>query len=377
LVAQFGEIIECRVLKERNALQSKGVAFVQFNLKSQANNGTSREPSIDPLRAAPASLVPPRIVSLACVSPALSLNGYRPPGSDRLLVVKYAEDQHKKKERRVQMEMGMMGMMGMSGMPVGGVAGLGGLGGMMPLPRGPSEGLDFFARQRSAGLAGMYPDQRGSAAMGMGSPVSLANHLYMQSSLYPSPPPGSRKGVGGYGAGSTMDWFQPPMPQMMYDPQLASAAGMGMHGGVDMYDQLAMEQMRTMAAAQARGGPSSSYGRSARGGAPSGNAAAAAAGAGTYTGTVTILVQNLPYNADVPLLHDLFAPYGRIVGEQIEETEAGRDPSDPNYAYSGRGRVHMQGLAQAQYAARGVARALAALRVPSTGPACVLVRARY
>ena len=36
---QFGEIIECRVLKDRNLKSNKGVAFVQFNLKSQADNG--------------------------------------------------------------------------------------------------------------------------------------------------------------------------------------------------------------------------------------------------------------------------------------------------------------------------------------------------
>jgi hypothetical protein len=38
-ILQFGEIIECRVLKDQNLRSNKGVAFVQFNLKSQANNG--------------------------------------------------------------------------------------------------------------------------------------------------------------------------------------------------------------------------------------------------------------------------------------------------------------------------------------------------
>lgn len=38
-VLQFGEIIECRVLKDRNARSNKGVAFVQFDNKAQANNG--------------------------------------------------------------------------------------------------------------------------------------------------------------------------------------------------------------------------------------------------------------------------------------------------------------------------------------------------
>lgn len=39
LFKEFGEIIECRVLKDRNSKVNKGVAFVQFNVKAQANNG--------------------------------------------------------------------------------------------------------------------------------------------------------------------------------------------------------------------------------------------------------------------------------------------------------------------------------------------------
>jgi RNA recognition motif-containing protein len=69
LFSQFGEIIECRVLKDRNLKSNRGVAFVQFALRSQANT-------------------------------ALVLNGFRPPGSNRNLSVKYAEDQHKKNERQ-------------------------------------------------------------------------------------------------------------------------------------------------------------------------------------------------------------------------------------------------------------------------------------
>ena len=72
------------------------IYILQFNLKSQANQ-------------------------------ALSLNGYQPPGSDRHLVVKYAEDQHKKKDRRAQMEMGMMG--GGMGGGMGLMGGHGHLGG--------------------------------------------------------------------------------------------------------------------------------------------------------------------------------------------------------------------------------------------------------
>ena len=40
LPSQFGEIIESRVLKDRNSKSNKGVAFVQFNLRIQASHGT-------------------------------------------------------------------------------------------------------------------------------------------------------------------------------------------------------------------------------------------------------------------------------------------------------------------------------------------------
>ena len=63
LFSQYGQIIECRVLRRsKDPLLSKGVAFVQFNLKSQANG-------------------------------ALELNGYVFPGSSVPLLVKYAEEQ--------------------------------------------------------------------------------------------------------------------------------------------------------------------------------------------------------------------------------------------------------------------------------------------
>eukprot|EP01042_Synura_sphagnicola_P030938 gene30938-39840_t len=38
LFQEFGEIIECRVLRDKNSKFSKGVAFVQFNVKAQATS---------------------------------------------------------------------------------------------------------------------------------------------------------------------------------------------------------------------------------------------------------------------------------------------------------------------------------------------------
>ncbi len=63
LFSKYGQIIECRVLRQsKDSSVSKGVAFVQFNLKSQANS-------------------------------ALELNGYVFPGNSVPLLVKYAEEQ--------------------------------------------------------------------------------------------------------------------------------------------------------------------------------------------------------------------------------------------------------------------------------------------
>jgi RNA recognition motif-containing protein len=63
LFSKYGHIIECRVLRySKDSSVSKGVAFVQFNLKSQANN-------------------------------ALEMNGHIFKGQTAPLLVKYAEEQ--------------------------------------------------------------------------------------------------------------------------------------------------------------------------------------------------------------------------------------------------------------------------------------------
>lgn len=59
-------------------------------------------------------------------------------------------------------------------------------------------------------------------------------------------------------------------------------------------------------------------------------------------GTVTLVILNLPSHADVASLHDLLSPYGRIVNAQIDVAAGG--------ICSGRGQVQMANLLQAQYA---------------------------
>ena len=40
---QFGEIVECRVIKVKSDKSNKAVAFVQFNSQAQAKNGKHAE----------------------------------------------------------------------------------------------------------------------------------------------------------------------------------------------------------------------------------------------------------------------------------------------------------------------------------------------
>jgi hypothetical protein len=62
-------------------------------------------------------------------------------------------------------------------------------------------------------------------------------------------------------------------------------------------------------------------------------------------------VHNLHPQADAALLHELFAPYGKILSAQVE-TERGTGRGGGGLC-TGRGRVQMAGFAQAEYAAQG------------------------
>lgn len=97
-------------------------------------------------------------------------------------------------------------------------------------------------------------------------------------------------------------------------------------------------------------------------------------GAGAYAGSVTLNISNLPENADIALLHDLLAPYGRILSAQIDVIDSsaqnglhkpdsgGADSNVSSPAVtprttglcSGRGRVQIQGLPAAQFAAQSL-----------------------
>jgi hypothetical protein len=73
-----------------------------------------------------------------------------------------------------------------------------------------------------------------------------------------------------------------------------------------------------------------------------------------YSGSVTLVIQALPPHADVALLHDLCAPYGRILSAQIDVDTTTMPQDGSKGVCSGRGRVQMAGLAQAQYACQAL-----------------------
>lgn len=260
LFQPFGEIIECRVLKDhRNVTNSKGVAFIQYNLKSQANN-------------------------------ALSLNGFRPPGSDRFLVVKYAEDQHKKIGRRNPM----------SGQPD-----------HMKIDINDQQ---YYGYPQSRM---MYEQNNILAAQNSSSGMMYATNIAPNMSYMMQ--------RGGKNSQSRVDpsiamaeWFPQGMPygaQVGYDPMTEySRAG---QGTVFMRSPRIVHE-------------------------------------GGYSGSVTLSISNLPSHADVALLHDLFAPYGRVLSAQIDVTSPDSINGTGGGLCSGRGHIQMAGLAHAQYSTQAL-----------------------
>jgi len=253
LFQPFGEIIECRVLKDhRNIANSKGVAFIQYNLKSQANN-------------------------------ALSLNGFRPPGSDRFLVVKYAEDQNKKNVRR------------------------------NPMPG--QQSLDHMKVDINEQQYYGYPTSRMMYEQNLGARNSSSGIMYATNV------PGTYMMQGGGKSQNRdplamTDWFQ------------------GMPYGAPMSGGLGYDPMTEYS----RAGQGTVFMRSPR-----------IVHEGGYSGSVTLSISNLPSHADVALLHDLFAPYGRVLSAQIDVTPPDGTNGRGGNLCSGRGHIQMAGLACAQY----------------------------
>lgn len=408
LFKEFGDIIECRVLKDRNSRSNKGVAFVQFNLKAQANS-------------------------------ALSLNGCQLEGSSRGLVVKYAEDQHKKKElSRLHTLAGPpngggnhssngngggqygarpLGAMGAShGYGINYAGGNGGphVGGA---PRADMQGNGGGGRMRIDGGGNgyhgpnsdnhyspphlqqpppppqgyYYQQQQGLNPYdgGMGSPLLLMSPLnspqlsvYLPGGMGVGGPldysPSNHQGRRGrkafpldtslaeqqhqrqqqhlqqQQAAASGGWFgsMPPHLAFLNSPQLGHPQQLSPLGGLTPLGMSLMGSPTVGGHGLMRGHPVGSPLDS-----PLQQQAAAM---GAYSGSVTLNICSLPAQADVALLHDLFSPYGRILSAQIDVDTAAQNRgaaaagASRVSVCSGRGRVQMAGLPQAEYAAQAL-----------------------
>jgi len=283
--SQFGDIIECRVLKDKHSGVHKGVAFVQFNVRGEANR-------------------------------ALSLNGHRLEGVDRPLIVKYAEDQHKKRDRRMIPPMQMN-------------------------PRFRHEPPYMFPVDHLP-VNGMMPPPKsmGYGALGNGPP-------YYPGSM-PSPyNPHMKYGGGPSGPNPNrmMEWFD-QMPPVGYDGMPVGGPGPHLpHGHGHDQEHEAYEPLDLDNFPHPRGGGGGGYMMGPREGPD--------ADYGPHP--VSVVVNRLPAGADVPMLQDLFSPYGRIVSAHVEGDESSTAGDGGRLGgSSGRAFIQMESIAQAQNAVQAL-----------------------
>jgi len=278
LFRQFGEIIECRLLKDRQTGVNKGVAFVQFNIRAEADR-------------------------------AMSLDGQYLEGADKPIIIKYAEDQHKKRDRRL--------------MP------------LVPVRFRQDSPLLYSMDQLSQGAMMGGPKSMGYGNLGNGQaylPVAVAmpygGYQIKYTNSVPSSPASSWYGqmqhpvydgaVGGMGGGMSRN-------------VLSSSSRHG-HGQT-AYEHLDMNSFNQQRAA------STVFMTNPRGGQEGG-----------YGSPVTVVVNRLPPSVDVALIEDLFSPYGSIMTAQVG-TEEYTSSGDP---LRSRAYVEMENLAQAQNAVQAL-----------------------
>ena len=322
LFKSYGEIIECRVLRDPETTVNKGVAFVQFSIREEAEK-------------------------------ALVLNGERLPGSDRSLVIKYAEGQYKKRDKRFKPGSPNGSPRGRSRSSTGDDIGVGIDMNSLVLSDSGS-----FLSSASDGNSPSY----GGRNIKHGWGYRQQQHLHLQrqqghhhhhhhhhhhnqqqqhqqqehqqhphqSRLGASPrrlteSGGSRSpnsGNGDYSATSARNG----VPMQWYDGMYGMYQA---HGQDAMYnDMRGMHQQKVQHGTVFMAHPPSMGHRK------------------PHEAQVTITVMCLPESADVALLHDIFAPYGRIISAQI-------DAGDRNPSMS-KGVVVIEGVINAHHALHGL-----------------------
>ena len=253
-------------------------------------------------------------------------------------MVKYAEDQHKKKDRR--------------GLSIGNSSGMNAMEGTgIIMGNGKLDPRDPFYYSRSRVPTNMYRSQQ-PAPMQMNMMNSNNSGMNYQNT---SPPgyPSSRNGgksmtssMPSLSNGTSIDWYG-QMPQMAYNSPMGKVHPQSYSQQSMSYDQhmlgLGQPQQRHNTQIQNQNPTQGSvYTRS-----PGFEEDA------SYSPGITIIISFLPQHADVALLHDLCAPYGRIINAQIDMDNI--SPEDNSRGgCSGRGRVQMASHSQAQYATQAL-----------------------
>lgn len=263
-------------------------------------------------------------------------------------MVKYAEDQNKKKDRRAQVLGNMQGM----NMNMNMIDSMGMMEGLKQDLRDPY----YFSRSRAP--SNLYRGQQTSPMQSNHMPINNMpiNQNYHSSSpqSYPSSRSSKNSGSGlssPQGA-SPLDWYGQMSP-VLYDNLMNSShtqlhnQSMGYnnhHGNQQMMGegQGQSHQQQRQSYNHPQGGQYQYPRLPSEGGRPQDN-------------SVTLLIGFLPQHADVALLHDLCSPYGRILSAQIDvDNSSASDDAALHGSCTGRGRVQMAELSQAQYATQAL-----------------------
>jgi len=314
LFSQYGNIIECRVLQDRSTKSNRGVAFIQFNTRQEANN-------------------------------ALALNGYQVNDLEKGLVVKYAEDQQKKKDKKfggLETNLQHLSLKATyehdnpyyygshnnnnNSRPSSSHASSVG-GGFPTQGQGQGGPPGFFYSngevlgRRNNSMEKIFHDHDSQLPIpghGRGPNIVSSEHWYPPSASPIQTAHGFDRGNNGYGhvPPGSMSYMSNGSIETSFQQQQQSRGNMNMNMN---QSQLGNNNSKPPGSPQHR----------------------------TLSG-VTLLISNLPPHADVTTLHELVSPYGRILSAQVEISESGT--SARMTLCSGRGFVQMANISQAQYA---------------------------
>jgi len=333
LFEKYGNIIECRVLLDVETNANKGVAFVQFSVREEAEG-------------------------------ALALNGEHLVGSDRALVIKYAEGQFKKGGKRAATTQNVNGR-GRSGSGSFSHSGGGRYMDSYGLSGSPSGSPRGGLQQQ---LDRTYNSGGAIDQTGLSSSSVRSNHrTYKGLNRSPQRRGGQHQmqqqrgyggGRGGYGSAkngydvamSSSSSTGMPVPWLKDEPHYATMYAedemMMYHPeasyGHPQQQQQHHHQLQHQHHQQSyhhhhhhQQQPKKQHGHGTVFMVPGGQSKESQA-------QVTLVVLGLPEAADVALLQDYFAPYGRIINVQIV--------LHTRNALTGKGVVVLEGIPQAQHA---------------------------